>query len=201
MKETKGHILVVEDEEKIRQGLVDFLEFKGFKVSTASDGLEAERQVKDKRFDLILLDLMLPKISGEQLCRQWRQDGLQTPILMVTAKGQEKEVVLGKGVDIVFQANPPGRQRKLVLCKAIVQGHDHGAQAKDQEPHQPRGDESVPPALLGKRHVTALFLGFLDTDRRVGNGHIVTLLAYQWKLTRLSWCRTHGTDTPCGATR
>lgn len=89
------NILVVEDEEKIREGLVDFLEFKGFKVSTAADGLEAERAVREKKFDLILLDLMLPKISGEQLCTQWRQEGLQTPILMVTAKGQEKEKIAG----------------------------------------------------------------------------------------------------------
>lgn len=89
------NILVVEDEKKIREGLVDFLQFKGFKVSTAADGLEAERAVKEKKFDLILLDLMLPKISGEQLCMQWRQEGLQIPILMVTAKGQEKEKVAG----------------------------------------------------------------------------------------------------------
>ena len=95
MGDKKTSILIVEDEKSIREGLVDFLEFKGFKVSTAEDGLQAERTVKEKRFDLILLDLMLPKISGEQLCRQWREDGLQTPILMVTAKGQEKEKIAG----------------------------------------------------------------------------------------------------------
>ncbi len=95
MSDKKTNILIVEDEKSIREGLVDFLEFKSFSVSTAEDGLQAERIVKEKRFDLILLDLMLPKISGEQLCRQWRQDGLQTPILMVTAKGQEKEKITG----------------------------------------------------------------------------------------------------------
>lgn len=95
MSDKKTNILIVEDEKSIREGLVDFLEFKDFSVSTAEDGLEAERIVKEKRFDLILLDLMLPKISGEQLCRQWRVDGLQTPILMVTAKGQEKEKIAG----------------------------------------------------------------------------------------------------------
>jgi two-component system alkaline phosphatase synthesis response regulator PhoP len=51
--------------------------------------------VAGRRFDLILLDLMLPKISGEQLCSKWRHDGLQTPIIMLTAKGQEKEKVVG----------------------------------------------------------------------------------------------------------
>jgi DNA-binding response OmpR family regulator len=88
-------ILVVEDEEKIRSALTDFLEFHNFEVTEAADGLEAERAVAGKRFDLIMLDLMLPKISGEQLCFKWRNDGLQTPIIMLTAKGQEKEKVAG----------------------------------------------------------------------------------------------------------
>jgi DNA-binding response OmpR family regulator len=93
--EEKESILVVEDEEKIRSALADFLEFHNFEVAEAADGLEAERIVAGRRFDLIMLDLMLPKISGEQLCSKWRHDGLQTPIIMLTAKGQEKEKVAG----------------------------------------------------------------------------------------------------------
>ena len=93
--EPKASILVIEDEQKIRTALTDFLEFHGFKVIEAVDGLEAERSVAKKDFDLILLDLMLPKISGEQLCTKWRRDGLQTPVIMLTAKGQEKEKVAG----------------------------------------------------------------------------------------------------------
>jgi two-component system alkaline phosphatase synthesis response regulator PhoP len=93
--EPRASILVIEDEQKIRGALRDFLEFHGFKVTEAVDGLEAERTVAKGLFDLILLDLMLPKISGEQLCTRWRQEGLQTPIIMLTAKGQEKEKVTG----------------------------------------------------------------------------------------------------------
>ncbi len=92
---SRHNILVVEDEPKIRDGLKDFLEFHDFSVTVATDGLEAERSVSNKLFDLILLDLMLPKISGEQLCLQWRQQGLKTPIIMLTAKGQEKEKIAG----------------------------------------------------------------------------------------------------------
>ena len=88
-------ILVVEYEPKIRQGLEDFLQFHGFDVTCAIDGLEGERIVNDKKFDLILLDLMLPKISGEQLCVKWRQGGLNTPIIMLTAKGLEHERIAG----------------------------------------------------------------------------------------------------------
>jgi len=93
--EPKASILVIEDEQKIRTALTDFLEFHDFKVTEAVDGLEAERTVAKRDFDLILLDLMLPKISGEQLCTKWRRDGLQTPVIMLTAKGQEKEKVTG----------------------------------------------------------------------------------------------------------
>jgi DNA-binding response OmpR family regulator len=93
--EEKISILVVEDEEKIHSALVDFLEFHNFEVTQAADGLEAERITAENRFDLIMLDLMLPKISGEQLCSKWRSNGLQTPIIMLTAKGQEKEKVTG----------------------------------------------------------------------------------------------------------
>ena len=93
--ESKAFILVVEDEQNIRTALIDFLEYHGFQAAEAVDGLEAERAVAGHRFDLILLDLMLPKISGEQLCSKWRREGLQTPILMLTAKGQEKEKIMG----------------------------------------------------------------------------------------------------------
>ena len=95
MNEHGASILVVEDETKIRTALADFLEFHGFEATEAGDGAEADRTVAERRFDLILLDLMLPKISGEQLCLKWRRDGLQTPIIMLTAKGQEKEKVSG----------------------------------------------------------------------------------------------------------
>jgi len=88
-------ILIVEDEPKIREGLRDFLEYHHYKVAEATDGAEAREMVKQGRYDLILLDLMLPKISGEQLCDQWRTEDLQTPIIMLTAKGQEQEKVAG----------------------------------------------------------------------------------------------------------
>ena len=93
--ELKPSILIVEDEEKIRLALKDFLEYHDFTVSEAADGLQAQMIVAKDKFDLILLDLMLPKISGEDLCTGWRQEGLQTPIIMVTAKGQERERVAG----------------------------------------------------------------------------------------------------------
>jgi DNA-binding response OmpR family regulator len=125
--EQKAHILVVEDEQKIRLGLRDFLEFHDFRVSEAVDGLEAQRIVAEKRFDLILLDLMLPKISGEQLCTRWRRDGMQTPVIMLTAKGQEKEKVTGLnlGADD-YIAKPFSLEELLARIRAVLRRMDPG---------------------------------------------------------------------------
>lgn len=123
--EPKASILVVEDEEKILTALKDFLEFHDFKVTEAVDGLEAERIVAGKDFDLILLDLMLPKISGEQLCTKWRRDGLQTPVIMLTAKGQEKEKVAGLnlGADD-YIAKPFSLEELLARINAVLRRTD-----------------------------------------------------------------------------
>jgi len=93
--DSKLSVLIVEDEPKIRSGLRDFLEYHGYEVTEALDGLEADHQVAQKSFNLILLDLMLPKISGEELATRWRQKGIQSPIIMLTAKGQEQEKIKG----------------------------------------------------------------------------------------------------------
>ena len=123
--EEKVSILVVEDEEKIRSALTDFLEFHKFEVTDAADGLEAERTTAEKQFDLILLDLMLPKISGEQLCSRWRSDGLQTPIIMLTAKGQEKEKFAGLnlGADD-YVTKPFSLEELLARINAVLRRTD-----------------------------------------------------------------------------
>ena len=120
-------ILLVEDEPKIREGLVDFLEFHGFAACAAEDGLQAERLVSERRFDLILLDLMLPRISGEQLCSRWRQQGLQTPIIMVTAKGLERERVVGLdlGADD-YVTKPFSLEELLARIRAVIRRTDPG---------------------------------------------------------------------------
>ena len=119
------YILVVEDEPKIREGLRDFLEFHSFRVVCAEDGLTAERLVAEHRFDLILLDLMLPKISGEQLCLKWRQQGLRLPILMLTAKGLEKEKIAGLdlGADD-YITKPFSLEELLARIRAVLRRTD-----------------------------------------------------------------------------
>lgn len=122
---TGQNILVVEDEPKIREGLKDFLEFQEFIVTVVDDGLAAERVVDEKRFDLILLDLMLPNISGEQLCQKWRQQGRRTPIIMLTAKGQEKEKIAGldMGADD-YVTKPFSLEELLSRIRAVLRRTD-----------------------------------------------------------------------------
>jgi two-component system, OmpR family, response regulator RegX3 len=119
------HILIVEDEENIREALRDFLEFKGFIVVCASDGLAAKTAVESGRFDVILLDLMLPKVSGEQLCAMWRRQDIQTPIIMLTAKGQEKDKVAGlnSGADD-YITKPFSLEELLARVNAVLRRTD-----------------------------------------------------------------------------
>jgi len=119
------HILIVEDEQKIRSALRDFLEYHRFRVSEAADGLAAKQLVEGEAFDLILLDLMLPEITGEQLCSLWRQEGIQTPIIMVTAKGQEKERIggLDLGADD-YITKPFSLEEMLARIRAVLRRTD-----------------------------------------------------------------------------
>ncbi len=88
-------ILLVEDEPGLQVTLSDRLRMEGYSVETASDGQEGERSAAAGDFDLILLDLMLPKKGGLDVCRDLRQQGVRTPILMLTARGQLIDKVLG----------------------------------------------------------------------------------------------------------
>ena len=77
------------------RGLKDNFEFEGFAVNTASDGQEGLTAALANKADLIILDIMLPKVNGYEICQQVRQQGIQTPIIMLTAKGQESDIILG----------------------------------------------------------------------------------------------------------
>ncbi len=88
-------ILIVEDDPTMLRGLKDNFEFKGYKVITASDGEKGLEAALNAKPDLILLDIMLPKINGYEICRLIREQKLDMPIIMLTAKGEESDIVLG----------------------------------------------------------------------------------------------------------
>ena len=88
-------ILVVEDDPAILAGLVASLEEGHYEVLTASDGEKGYQMGKRENIDLILLDIMLPNKNGQDVCRDLRKDGVNTPILMLTSKKEEMDKVLG----------------------------------------------------------------------------------------------------------
>jgi two-component system alkaline phosphatase synthesis response regulator PhoP len=90
------NILLIEDDPGLLMALTDLLSAEGYRVDTASNGLEGLERASDRdRFDLIILDIMLPGKSGFDVCRDLRQRGINTPILMLTARGQVIDKVLG----------------------------------------------------------------------------------------------------------
>nr|WP_320119983.1 response regulator transcription factor [uncultured Marinifilum sp.] len=88
-------ILVVEDEPGMLMGLKDNLEFESYQVDTAEDGEVGLQKIMNNTYNLVLLDVMLPKISGFDICKKARAKGIQTPIILLTAKGEEIDKVLG----------------------------------------------------------------------------------------------------------
>jgi two-component system, OmpR family, alkaline phosphatase synthesis response regulator PhoP len=88
-------VLLIEDEEGLILTLTDRLQSEGFTVSSATDGETGLARALDETFDLIILDVMLPKKNGLDVCRDLRQNNVETPILMLTAKGETIDKVLG----------------------------------------------------------------------------------------------------------
>jgi DNA-binding response OmpR family regulator len=88
-------VLIIEDDPTMLIGLKDNFEFKGYKVLTAADGEKGLKAGLNSKPDLIILDIMLPKINGYEICRLIREEKLAMPIIMLTAKGEESDIVLG----------------------------------------------------------------------------------------------------------
>jgi DNA-binding response OmpR family regulator len=114
-------ILIIEDEERILMGLEDNLRIEGYQVSSATDGLKGFSMAKDQPFDLIILDIMLPKMNGFEVCKQLRQTGITTPILILTAKSQEVDKVLGLEIGADDYVTKPFSPRELIArVNAII---------------------------------------------------------------------------------
>ena len=123
-------LLIIEDELAMRTALTDVLEAKGYRVMTASDGAEGlERALKEKP-DLVLLDIMLPKLDGFALCAELRRLGHAEPILMLTAKGQVEDRVTGlnAGADD-YLVKPFSTDELLARVRALLRRSQRGEKA------------------------------------------------------------------------
>jgi DNA-binding response OmpR family regulator len=121
-------ILIIEDDPKMQTGLRDNLEFEGYKVRTEGDGTAGLQAWIDNAFDCVILDVMLPGLSGFDVLKKAREKGVLTPVIMLTAKGEEIDRVLGLelGADD-YMTKPFSLRELLARVKAVLRRSERGA--------------------------------------------------------------------------
>lgn len=122
-------VLIIEDEPDMAMGLRDNLQFEGYEAMVANDGAAGIKLAAENRPDLILLDVMMPKMDGLEVCRRLRAAGFTLPILMLTAKGQEIDIVRGleAGADD-YITKPFGVRELMARVKAALRRTGTSAQ-------------------------------------------------------------------------
>jgi DNA-binding response OmpR family regulator len=160
-------ILIIEDDRSILKAVETNLVGEGYEVETAMDGLTGLERASDPSQDLILLDLMLPKLPGEEICRRLRQNGITTPILFLTAKSEEEHRIAGfeLGADD-YVAKPFSIRELLGRIQAILRraaGQKH---------------------LLAHYHFADVALDFVKMEARKGDQSVV-LTTREFAILRL----------------
>jgi two-component system alkaline phosphatase synthesis response regulator PhoP len=133
MMTRKMRLLVVEDEAAIREGLVDLFVFHGYEVETAVEGHGGLALALSGRFDMILLDVMLPGMDGYAICNAIREQDRNQPIIMLTARGSDEEIIHGLSLGADDYVAKPFSVTQLVLRVQAVLRRSHIAQ---EESHQ-----------------------------------------------------------------
>ncbi|MCC7427510.1 MAG: response regulator [Alphaproteobacteria bacterium] len=156
MQQQVPHILIVDDDREIRDLLARFVEKHGFRVTTARDGRDLRRLFPDGRFDIVVLDIMMPGENGLDLCR-WLRSISRVPVIMLTAMGEETDRIVGLelGADD-YLAKPFNPRELLARIKAVLRRTGAGSNGPAAAP-----SASEPPAQLLR------FAGWtLETARR-----------------------------------
>lgn len=141
-EDSQPFILVVEDEALIRETITMALMDESYQVLAVEDGRQAldivhashtNDEAEVPAIDLLILDLMLPYINGLDLCRLLRQEGMTTPILMLSAKGTETDIVVGLeiGADD-YLAKPFGMRELIARCRSLLRRANHQPQLQEQ---------------------------------------------------------------------
>ena len=111
---TGSRILIVEDDAAMLRGLKDNFLTQGCTVDTAADGEAGLAAALSGVHDLVLLDIMIPKVNGYEICRAMRERGIEVPIIILTAKGQEEDIILGLNLGADDYVTKPFRIRELL---------------------------------------------------------------------------------------
>jgi DNA-binding response OmpR family regulator len=148
-------ILVIEDEPDLRAGLQHNLELEGYKVDTAADGKEGLRKARDGRPTLILLDLMLPGMPGLEVLQHLRETGRETPVIIVSAKGQDRDKVQGLelGADD-YVTKPFGLSELTARIRAVLRRTQSGAKAGNGDRPGVSGVMTFPDLVVDWRRFT-----------------------------------------------
>jgi two-component system alkaline phosphatase synthesis response regulator PhoP len=121
MEAAKTKVLIVEDEPDMILGLKDNFEFEGYEVVTAPDGVAGLERARSAKPDLVILDIMLPRLSGLEVCKTLRGEGFSNPIIMLTARGQEIDKVVGLELGADDYVTKPFSIRELLArVRAIL---------------------------------------------------------------------------------
>jgi DNA-binding response OmpR family regulator len=128
----KFRILIAEDEPGIRTGLIDVLVFHGYETEYAEEGRDALRKALSGKFDLILLDVMLPGMDGFQICSQIREQDKDQPIIMLTAKTADEDIIQGLNLGADDYVAKPFSVTQLVLrIQAVLRRSRTGMEMKN----------------------------------------------------------------------
>jgi len=127
------HILVADDEERIREAIREYAEFEGWQVTEAADGMQAVELARGQKFDLVVLDIMMPRLDGFSACKEIRKLG-PMPVLMLSARGEEYDKLFGfeLGIDD-YVVKPFSGKELMARIKAIVQRSRVAQPAQDPQ--------------------------------------------------------------------
>lgn len=124
----RAHILLVEDDAFLRKGLAELFEREGYRVTAAASVGEAAEQMHRGGADLVVLDVTLPDGNGVELCRRWRAEGIVTPVLFLTARDEEYEIVLGLDAGGNDYVTKPFRMQELLSrLRVLLRGVNQAA--------------------------------------------------------------------------
>ncbi|HIV18787.1 MAG TPA: response regulator transcription factor [Candidatus Merdivicinus intestinigallinarum] len=132
------HILVVDDEEQIRNIIKKYAAFEGYQVSEAVDGMEAVEICKQKKFDLIIMDVMMPELDGFSACREIRKTS-DTPVLMLSARGEEYDRIHGFEIGVDDYVVKPFSPRELMMRVQAILKRSRPAAENNREVYQFEG--------------------------------------------------------------
>lgn len=163
-------ILVVEDEPQMRLGLKKNLQFEGYEVDEAGDGEEGLNKILNGNYDIVILDVMMPKLNGFDVCKKVREKEIMVPIIMLTAKGEEIDKVLGLELGADDYVTKPFSLRELLTrIKVILR--------------RSRNDDQIKPETIS---IGKLNVNFVSCSAEVDNNKVpmtyreMEILKYLW---------------------